>query len=127
LNLIPVCSVLDLDPIRLRTQGFDDEKIQRKIFFIKFAIYLFLGLQGHPSYKRSLQPLKENIQHFKKCNFLTFSNCCGSFLPSWIRIRIANPDTKPETPLDPIRIRIHNTACMQAGGRKKEGHPVSPD
>ena len=26
---------------------------------------------------------------------------CGSFLPSWIRIRIANPDTDPGIPLNP--------------------------
>jgi hypothetical protein len=38
------------------------------IFFLsKIAIYLSLGLhKGRPSYRRSLQPSKENIQHFKK-------------------------------------------------------------
>jgi hypothetical protein len=37
--------------------GFDD---------LKIAIYLSLGLhKGGPSYRRSLQPSKENIQHFK--------------------------------------------------------------
>jgi hypothetical protein len=37
-----------------------------------------------PSYRRSHQPWKENIQHFKKWNSLTFSYFCGLFLPSWI-------------------------------------------
>jgi hypothetical protein len=55
----------------------------------KIAIYLFLGLhKGHPSYKRSLQASKENIQHFKT-HEISLKNFyfCGSFLPSWIRIR----------------------------------------
>jgi hypothetical protein len=37
-----------------------------KFDFKKVAIYLSLGLpKGRPSYRRSLQPSKENIQHFK--------------------------------------------------------------
>ena len=37
------------------------------------AIYLSLGLhKGSSSYRRSLQLSKENIQHFKTANFLTF-------------------------------------------------------
>jgi hypothetical protein len=57
------------------------KKIQQKIFIIffklnfsKIAIYLSLGLhKGHPSYRKSLQPsTKENIQHLKKLNLLTF-------------------------------------------------------
>ncbi len=57
-------------------------------FFIKkIAIYLSLGLhKGRPSYRESLQPSKENIQHFKTWNFSTFFYFCGSILPSWIRI-----------------------------------------
>ncbi len=35
----------------------------------------------------AVQPSKENIQPFKK-QFCTFFYFCGSFLPSWIRIRI---------------------------------------
>ena len=30
-------------------------------------------------------------------NLLYFFYFCGSFLPSWVRIRIANPDPDPET------------------------------
>ncbi len=41
-----------------------------------------LGLpKGRPSYRRNLQPSKENILHF-----IFF--CCLSFLSTWIRIRI---------------------------------------
>ncbi len=67
----------------------------------KITIYLSLGLhKGRPSYKRSLQLSKENIQHFKTWNFLNFFYFCGSFLPSSgsgfrIRIRIHWPDWIP--------------------------------
>ncbi len=43
--------------------------------------------------------------------FKFFFYFCGSFLSSWIRIRIPNPDTDPLSWLnpDPIQIRIRNT------------------
>ncbi len=71
-------------------------------FFIKNCIYLSLGPhKGRSSYWRSLQPTKENIQHFKTWSFLTFFYFCGSFLPSRIRILIMmptwlNPDPDPK-------------------------------
>jgi hypothetical protein len=75
-------------------QGFDrkneENKIQLFFFNSEIAFYLSLGLhKGCPSYKRSLQPSKKNIQHF--------------IFAFWIRIRIANPDpdTVPENPLNP--------------------------
>jgi hypothetical protein len=51
--------------------GFDDLKLKKiiagnliSIFLI--AIYLSLGFhKGRPSYRRSLQPSKENIQYLK--------------------------------------------------------------
>jgi len=50
----------------------------------------------------------------QKRKFSTSKIVCRLFLPSWIWIRIVNPDTDLETPLNPgpiqIRIRIHNTA-----------------
>ncbi len=59
----------------------------KKIFYSKTTIYLSLGLhEERPSYRRSLQLSKENIQHFKTWNFLIFFYFCGSFLPAWIRI-----------------------------------------
>jgi hypothetical protein len=53
--------------------GFDDLKLKKyiagnliSIFLIKNCNLLFLGLHtGHPSYRRSLQPSKENIQYLK--------------------------------------------------------------
>jgi hypothetical protein len=102
--------------------------IAGKIFLIFFksktTIYISLGLhKGFPSYRRSLQPSKENIQHLKTWNFLIFFYFCGSFLPSWIQIRTPEPDTDPLPLLnpDPIRIRIQNTAnkalSIQQSGR----------
>ncbi len=58
-----------------------------KFFWSKIATYLFLGLHnGCLSYRRSLQPSKENIQHFK-----TF---VGHFSPPGSGSRIPNPDSK---------------------------------
>jgi hypothetical protein len=53
------------DPDPVRNQGFDDQKLKKNtaadfFFWSKTAIY------SCPSYRRSLQPLKQNIQHFKK-------------------------------------------------------------
>ncbi len=107
------------DPDLIRIQGFNDQKIeekklQLKIFFYFFfksktAIYLSLDLHKVcPSYRRSLQLSKEAIQHFKTWTFTTFFLHCGSFLPSWIRIQILNPDPQTRLSPDPIRIRIRN-------------------
>ncbi len=87
-------NILGWIPIRIRIQGFNDQKLKKihtrkkiGIFWSKFAIYLSLGLhKGHPSYRRSLQPSKKNIQHFKTWNLFTFFYLCRSFLTSWIRI-----------------------------------------
>jgi hypothetical protein len=66
--------------IRIQIQGFDDQKMEKKItaeknylfYDKKIAIYLTLGLhKGRPRYMRSLS--KENIEH------LNFLHCCGSF------------------------------------------------
>jgi hypothetical protein len=60
---------LDPDPILI--QGLDDQKLKifaAEIFFFfsKTTIYLSIGLhKKRPSCRRSLQPSKENIQHFK--------------------------------------------------------------
>ncbi len=52
------------------------------------------------------------IQHLKTWNFFNIFFFCGSFLPSWIRIRIPNTDPDPLTRLnpDPIGIRVRNPA-----------------
>ncbi len=76
----------------------EEKKYNRKFFNIFFwsqiAIYL------RPSYRRSLHPSKQNIQYFKKWNFLIFSMSVGNFCPHgsgsglriWIRIRIQEPN-----------------------------------
>jgi hypothetical protein len=51
--------------LRIRIQGFDNPKLEKK-FLSKIAIYLSVDLgKGCPSYRRNLQPSKENIQYFK--------------------------------------------------------------
>jgi hypothetical protein len=54
--------------MRIRIQGFDDQKLKKfysENLFIKNC-NLSLGLQkGRPSHRRSLLPSKKNIQHFK--------------------------------------------------------------
>ncbi len=76
-------------------KNYSRKKI-KKIFGSKTTIYLSLGLQKERlSYRRSLQLSKEAIQHFKTWTCRKIFYFCGSFLPSWIRIRIPNPDPQP--------------------------------
>ncbi len=68
------------------------KKLQLKFFFIflgsKTAIYLSLGLHKVcPSYRRSLQ-LSRPSNTSKHELLQIFVYFCGSFMPSWIRIRI---------------------------------------
>jgi hypothetical protein len=79
------------------------KKTFKKIMFFssKAVIYLSLGhLKGSPSYRKSLRPPPPKKEHpaLQKRNYKVFY-FCRSFLPSWIRIRIADPD--PGTPLNP--------------------------
>jgi len=49
---------------------------------IAMPMYFYLGLQEEPaskSYIRILQPLKEDIQHFKTTHFFTYFFFCGHF------------------------------------------------
>ncbi len=79
-------------PIQLGYRVFMIENLKKftalnKIFFffIKIAIYLSLSLhKGCLSYRRSLQPSKENIQHFKTWNFL--------YIFSWVIFAFLDPD-----------------------------------
>jgi hypothetical protein len=81
----------DSDPIRIRS--FDDKAKIEEIntaatsFLIKkIAVFLSLGLKDAQATGEAL------IHHL---DLLTFFYFCFSFLPSWIRIRICNPDTDP--------------------------------
>ncbi len=59
------------------------EKKMQFFFWSKNAIYLSLSLHKvHPSDRRSLQFLKEAIQHFKIWTLKFFFYFWGSFLPS---------------------------------------------
>jgi hypothetical protein len=118
-------------------QGFDAPKSEichswEKNFFDKKLQFLSLGLyKGRLSYRRSLQPSKENIQRFKTWNFFTFFYFCGSFLPSWIRIWIqqltlirinADPDPDPKPwPLYPTEYkRYYRTSTVHKETHKYE-------
>jgi hypothetical protein len=81
----------DQDPIRI--QGFYDQKLKKKntaehffhLFFkSKIAIYgTYVQATGE-----DFSPQKRTSSSSKKLNLLPFFYVCGSFLPSWIRIRI---------------------------------------
>jgi hypothetical protein len=104
--------------MQIRIQGFDDQTKQNtaEIFSFllgsKVAIYLSIASIKDVQATGEPQPSKENkvIQHFKSRNFITVFYFPGPFFPSWIRIRIKNPDTDPGTLLNPDPIRIHNAA-----------------
>ncbi len=73
------------------------------IFLIKNCIFLSLNLpKGRPSYRRSLQPSKKCIQHFKPWKFFFFY-FFGWFLPSWnwISILHTDPDLATQIKADP--------------------------
>ncbi len=86
----------DLDPYPYPDTRFWWPKLE-KILLQKNCNFLS-PRHRRPSYRRSLHSAKENIQHFKTCNFFTF---VGQFLQFWIRIQ----------PIKWLRIRIpiHNT------------------
>ncbi len=112
----------DTDPDPIRIQGFDDqnlkEKIRMKNFFDQKLQFTYVQA---PSYRRGLQPSKENIKHL-----IYYDTFCGSFLPTWIQISITNPDPGPGTPLNPdpirmIRIWIHSTYYFRQTNLAREG------
>ncbi len=80
------------------------------IFFgSKNAIYLSLDLhKGRPSYRRSLQPSKENNQPLQNMKYLNFLYFCGS-QPSCIQIRIHWPDSiRIQSGFNPDPIQIQS-------------------
>ncbi len=64
-------------------------------------------LQKKPSALKRSHPTLQNMNFYK-----FFFYFCGSCLPSWIRIRIPDPDPLARLNPDPIRIRIRNPAIM---------------
>ncbi len=78
-------------------------------FWSKIKIYLFLGFpKGCPSYRRSLQLSKENIQHLH-ANYLLFYIFMGHFCPPGSGFRSSNSNQWGSLR---IRIRIHNPASL---------------
>jgi hypothetical protein len=97
-------------PIRIRIQPGSRvwwPKIYKKVYFLIIKNRNLLIPRSPlrtPKLQEKPSASKENIQHFKTWNFLTFFYFSGSFFPSWIRIRIqqlklmrihADPDPKP--------------------------------
>jgi hypothetical protein len=97
-------------------------------FGSKIAIYLSLGLhEGRISYRRSLQPLKDNIQHFKNMkieNSFTFSMFVGLFSlldPEPATQIIADPCGSGSSILAPVlRIRIRDRCLFDPWIRDPE-------
>ncbi len=90
--------VLDLKHYHLNNTNHRGERVLVCLYRYSLGLH-----KGCPSYRRSLQPSKENIQHFKTWNFLIFSIFAGNFA-------LLDPDPDPLTWLNPypIRIRIRN-------------------
>ncbi len=92
---------VNLDPVPDPALGFCWPKIEKNLlkkcilFWSKTTIYctlLYLLLKGCPSYRSSLQPSKENIQHFK-------NEICKLFLFLWVFFALldpTNPDPDPQ-------------------------------
>ncbi len=104
------------------------------IFFIsKIDIYLSLGLwKGCPSYWRSLQPSKENIQHFENMKFFLFfaspKNRTSSTLKTWNFFSFFAGNFVPprsgsgSSPLKSMRIwiQIHSTGPRKSTSLKRD-------
>jgi hypothetical protein len=79
---------------RSRSSGFDDQKLKKctaKRFFYFYENYNFV-IPRPPERTSKLQqkpsPLKREHPALQNMKFINFFYFCGSFLPSWIRIRI---------------------------------------
>jgi len=87
-------------------------------FWSKIAIHLSLGLRkGRPSYRWSLQPAKENIQHFKTWNSLTFSIFVGHFFPPGSRSGSNNLIESRSTGSGTLVLKIYGISSISGAGR----------
>jgi hypothetical protein len=68
-----------------------------KLFYIlwieNYNLIILRPPKRHKSYKRSLQPSKENIEHFKTLKFFTF-------LYLWVIFALLNPDPEPASQIN---------------------------
>ncbi len=80
--------------IRIRIQGFDEQKLKKVYswyFFSKIAIYWSLSLhKGHPRYRRSLQHSKENKHPALQKISISVGHFCPPGSGSGLLIRIQN-------------------------------------
>ncbi len=90
--------------IEPRTVATTALTVRRSNYSARSHLQYIIVKIGKAGDRRSLQPLKENIQHFKTWKFFTFFYICWSFLPSWIRIQIRiqnmDPDPDPATQIN---------------------------
>ncbi len=72
--------------IQFQNQGFDDQKLKKNIQLeIFFIFWSKIKAKGYPSYRRSLQPSNDNIQHLKTSQFFII-------LFLWVTFAVLNPD-----------------------------------
>ncbi len=82
-NIRYQCFGSALVAMQVRTQHFRSMRIRFRIPIQGLYDQNSTKDVRRPSYRRSLQPSKENIQHFK--TYFYFYYFSGSFLPFWIR------------------------------------------
>jgi hypothetical protein len=94
--------------IRIRIQGFDDQKWEKTNSGSKITIYFATIKDVQATGKASVLE-RENpaLQNMKFINF--FLKFCGSCLPSWIRDPDSDTDQLRRLYQDTTRIRIRNT------------------
>ncbi len=120
-------TILGWIPIRIRIQSGSNPdprfwwpEIEKKLQLKKKLFFFYQKLKfTYPwASKKYAQAIKEAFSSQKRTSntskheiFLIFFYFCGSFLPSWIRIRIPNTDPDPLTWLSPdpqpcVKVRI---------------------
>jgi hypothetical protein len=95
-------------------------KYEGKNLQLKKKIHIFFDQKSKFTYPlasiKDVQAAGEAFSSQKSTQKMKFQNfffcICGSFLPSWIRIRIPNPDPLNWLNSDPLRIRIRNTGIV---------------
>jgi hypothetical protein len=93
----------DTDPDPIRIQGFEDQKLKKKIqqnFFFVFSLdrkLQFTYVQAKEETFSLQKRTSSTPKSFKKSLFYV----CESLLPSWIRIANTDSDTDPGIPLNP--------------------------
>jgi hypothetical protein len=104
--------------IWIRIQGLDEKgceifQLKKLSFLSKIAIYLSPVLHEEGlSYRRSLQPSKENIQQFIKIHNFTFL---------WVFFAHLGPDTDlaDKNQCGSIQIRVHITVLFERLAQQK--------